>query len=111
MPLALLGLVAIGIGVGLSVPGLAVLGGWWTLLGVVIWRHGRRIDAARASNVERAGGGAVVTEGVVTDRRWALGLALVAGSVLLTFLTVKAGPGDDDDAPAATAPEPATATV
>ncbi|MEX5295342.1 TRAP transporter permease [Kocuria sp. CPCC 205268] len=40
-----------------------------------------------------------------------LGLALVAGSVLLTFLTVKAEPRGDDDAPAATAPEPATATV
>lgn len=40
-----------------------------------------------------------------------LGLALVAGSVLLTFLTVKAGPTDDDDAAPAPAPAPATATV
>ncbi|MEX5237141.1 TRAP transporter permease [Kocuria arenosa] len=41
----------------------------------------------------------------------ALGLALVAGSVLLTFLTVKAGPTDDDEASPAPAPAPATATV
>ncbi|MFI7742193.1 TRAP transporter permease [Kocuria rhizosphaericola] len=40
-----------------------------------------------------------------------LGLVLVAGSVLLTFLTVKAGPTGDDDATAAHAPEPVTATV
>lgn len=42
-----------------------------------------------------------------------LGLALVAGSVLLTFLTVKAAGStdDDDDASAAPAPAPATATV
>ncbi|MFI7483376.1 TRAP transporter permease [Kocuria sp. M1R5S2] len=40
------------------------------------------------------------------------GLALVAGSVLLTFLTVKAGPTDDDDDPVpAQAPAPVTATV
>jgi TRAP transporter 4TM/12TM fusion protein len=39
------------------------------------------------------------------------GLVLVAGSVLLTFLTVRTGPTDDDDAAPAPAPAPATATV
>lgn len=39
-----------------------------------------------------------------------LGLALVAGSVLLTFLTVKTGP-TDDDAPSARADAPVTATA
>ncbi len=39
------------------------------------------------------------------------GLVLVAGSVLLTFLTVKTGPTDDDDAAPAPASAPATATV
>lgn len=39
------------------------------------------------------------------------GLVLVAGSMLLTFLTVRTGPTDDDDAAPAPAPAPATATV
>ena len=47
MKLAALGLVTAGIGIALSVPGLAWVGVLWVALGVPVRWHGRRIQALR----------------------------------------------------------------
>lgn len=54
MKLAALGVVAIGIGVALTIPGLIWAGAFWVVTGVLVRRHGLNLKNARGKPVDRA---------------------------------------------------------
>ena len=79
MKLAALGVVTVGLGVGLSIPGLIGIGLFWVLMGLVARAHARRINELRADQADRntSLGGAIDRTPVVDGRTFALGTLLM----------------------------------
>jgi hypothetical protein len=80
MKLAVVGVITVGIGVALGIPGLIGIGAWWIPTGLVVRAHGQRLREARATGgrADAASVGQVATEVRAIDgKTFALGTVLL----------------------------------
>lgn len=103
MKLAAVGVVTVGLGVALGIPGLIGIGAFWIPMGLVVRAHGHRLQQARADHAgnDATSVGQVATEVRAIDgRTFALGtlLLLAVGLPSLAVGIFEIGIGADDTA-------------
>jgi hypothetical protein len=80
MKLAVLGVITVGIGVALGIPGLVGIGAWWIPTGLLVRAHGQRLREARATGGRTE---PATTSAVATEVRAIDGKTFALGTVLL----------------------------
>lgn len=94
MKLAALGVVALGIGVALSIPGLVWIGAFWVVMGFLVRTHGATIKDLQAKATDDAGKQAVVLDRRTFTISTALFLVLGVPSLLAGILELGIGTED-----------------
>lgn len=96
MKLAALGVVAIGIGVALSIPGLVWIGAFWVVMGFLVRTHGLNIKDLKANAKDEAEKKAVVLDRKTFTVSTILFIVLGVPSLLVGILELGISPADTD---------------